>query len=152
MNSYYKATELLKGIIEGYPTNTTVRIGRFYEMDLDKKTLYPLVYITNSSRSFASSQSNTYTFEIAVLIDRDLSRSVEIKKFYDNDNELDNFNDADNILNYLISNLRGQNNEYDFELTGVTDALPLFLSKHNLLDGWYLTITLTNPNDILNMC
>lgn len=152
MNGYFKATELLKNILQSYPTNVTVRTGRFNEMDLDKKTIYPLVYITQSLRSYVSSQMNSYTFEIGILIDRDNSRSVIEEKFYDNDNEIDNFNDSDNILNYLITTLRLQNNEDNFELLSVTDAQPLFLSKHNLLDGWFLTLTLSNPNDILNIC
>lgn len=152
MNGYFKATELLKNILQSYPTNVTVRTGRFNEMDLDKKTIYPLAYITQSLRSYASSQMNSYTFEIGILIDRDNSRSVIEEKFYDNDNEIDNFNDSDNILNYLITTLRLQNNEDNFELLSVTDAQPLFLSKHNLLDGWFLTLTLSNPNDILNIC
>ena len=152
MNSYYKATTILREILEANEDVNTVLHGKSDDKDLYKKSIYPLAHINPVSSSFDSSQANTFTFEIAVLDQRDLSSNSQTEdKFYGNANEIDNLNTAHSVLNDLLTRLRLNYND-GLEVIGVSPAQPVLFKDFNLLDGWLISLTVTMPNDIIDIC
>lgn len=152
MNSYYKVTKLIKDILQANEDVHTVVHGKTEDKDLYKKSIYPLAHINPISSPFTSSQMNEFTFEIAVLDQRDLSKQDIENKFESNDNLIDNLNTCHAVLNNLISTLRLQNNDDMIELTSVGTATPILFKDHNILDGWLVSVTLSIPNNIISVC
>jgi hypothetical protein len=152
MNSFYKVSNKIKEVFLANPDVHTIVFGRTSERDLYKKSIYPLVHINPLSSSFNTSSVNTFTFEIAVLDQRDLSRQTEADKYEGNDNEIDNLNLTHSIINRFISEFRLQNNSDEIEITNVTEATTLLMSGHNLLDGFYVNITFIIPNTMIDVC
>lgn len=147
MNQFYLVVDLLRERLQNNPNVNTVVFSRTDEKDLYKKSIYPLVQINPISAPMNSSQVSYFSFEIAALDQRDISKSITTDKFEGNDNIQDNLNITYTILNDLVSWLRLQNNNNYIELDSVSDATPILFSDFNLLDGWFLTITLKIPNN-----
>lgn len=147
MNQFYLAVDLLRQRLENNPNVNTVVLSKTDEKDLYKKSIYPLVQINPVAAPMTSSQVSYFTFEIACLDQRDISKSIVTDKFEGNDNLQDNLNITYTILNDLVSWLRRQNNEYRIELESVGNATPILFKDFNILDGWYVEITLMVPNN-----
>lgn len=147
MNQFYLVVDLLKERLQNNPNVNTVVLSRTEEKDLYKKSIYPLVQINPVSAPMTSSQVSYFSFEIAALDQRDISKSIATDKFEGNDNLQDNLNITYTILNDLVSWLRRQNNEYRIELYNVTDATPILFNDYSLLDGWFVEVTLMIPNN-----
>jgi len=147
MNQFYLAVDLIKDRLQNNPNCNTVVFGKTEDKDLYKKSIYPLAHINPMSAPMTSANTSSFSFEIACLDKRDISKSIALDKFDGNDNLQDNLNITFTILNDLVTWLRLQNNEYGIELSGVTDAQPILFKEHNILDGWYVTITLLVRNN-----
>jgi hypothetical protein len=147
MNAFYLVVDFLRSRLEDNPNNNTVIFGRTEDKDLYKKSIYPLTHINPVSAPMSSSQVSYFSFEIACLDQRDISKSVTNDKFEGNDNLQDNLNITYTILNDLINYIRLQNNNYNIEIEDVSDASPIVFSDFNLLDGWFITLTLKIPNN-----
>lgn len=147
MNQFYLVVDFLRQRLENNPNNNTVIFGRTNEKDLYKKSIYPLTHINPVSAPMTSSQVSYFSFEIACLDQRDISKSIAIDKFEGNDNFQDNLNITYTILNDLVNYIRIQNNNYNIEIESVSDATPIIFNDYNLLDGWFITITLKIPNN-----
>ena len=152
MNSFYKVTQKIKDVFLANPDVHTIIFGRTSERDLYKKNIYPLVHINPLSSNFNTSSVNSFTFEVAVLDQRDLSRRTEEDKYESNDNEIDNLNITHSIINRFITEFRLQNNLDEIEITNVSDATTLLMSGHHLLDGFLVNITFIIPNTIIDIC
>jgi hypothetical protein len=147
MNAFYLVVDLLKDRLENNPNVNTVLLGRTEDKDLYKKNIYPIAHINPTSAPMSSSQVSFFSFEIAALDQRDISKSIATDKFDGNDNLQDNLNITHTILVDLVNYLRTQNNTYSIELDSVTDAIPLLFKDHNTLDGWVCSITVKIPNN-----
>lgn len=150
MNSYYKAANILKSIIEDSKMVNTIIHGGTGELDTYKKAISPIAHINPIGRDFSSSQQNTYIFEIAVLDQRNISKFSEEDRFEGNDNEIDNLNLTDYVINYVVSKLRNQRT--GLELINTSTATPLILKHTNLLDGWLIQITVAVENTMITTC
>lgn len=147
MNQFYLVVDLLRERLQNNPNVNTVVFGRTEERDLYKKSIYPLVHINATSAPMNSSQVSYFSFEIAALDQRDISKEPTTDKFEGNDNLQDNLNITYTILNDLVNWLRLQNNNNYIELDSVSNASPIIFRDYNLLDGWLITITLKIPNN-----
>lgn len=150
LNNFYKVTKYLRTILENNGDVSTIVFGRTEDKDLYKKSLYPLAHINPVSAPM-NGRTTKFSFEVAVMDQRDLSSSVETDKFEGNDNLIDNLNTCHSIINYLVSTITLQNNVDQIELVSVSDATPILFKENNLLDGWIITITLEMPNK-LSVC
>lgn len=147
MNQFYLVVDLLKSrLADNADVNTTV-FGVSEDKDLYKKNIYPLVHIQPVSAE-AGSRVSTFTFDIAALDQRDLSKQPITDKFIGNDDLQDNLNVTYAILNDLVSWLSRQNNDNLIELTNTGSFQPILFKDYNLLDGWVVQITLQIPNNI----
>ena len=147
MNAFYLVVDFLRSRLEDNPNNNTVVFGRTEDKDLYKKSIYPLTHINPVSAPMSSSQVSYFSFEIACLDQRDISKSISTDKFEGNDNLQDNLNITYTILNDLVNYIRLQNNNYNIEIEDVSEASPIVFSDFNLLDGWFITLTLKIPNN-----
>ena len=147
MNQFYLVVDLIKERLINNLNCNTVVFGATDDKDLYKKSIYPLAHINPTSAPMGSSQVSYFTFEIACLDQRDISKAPVIDKFDGNDNIQDNLNITYTILNDLVTWLRLQNNDYGVELDSVGDASPIIFKDHNTLDGWFITLTLKIKNN-----
>lgn len=147
MNQFYLVVDLIKERLINNVNCNTVVFGATDDKDLYKKSIYPLAHINPTSAPMSSSQVSYFTFEIACLDQRDISKAPVLDKFDGNDNIQDNLNITYTILNDLVTWLRLQNNDYGVELDSVGDASPIIFKDHNTLDGWFITLTLKIKNN-----
>lgn len=147
MNQFYLTVDLLRDRLEGNENVNTVVFGRTEDRDLYKKSIYPLVHINPTSAPMNSTQVSYFSFEIAALDQRDISKAPITDKFEGNDNLQDNLNITYTILNDLVTWLKLNNNSNYIELESVSDAAPILFNDYNLLDGWLITVTLKIPNN-----
>jgi hypothetical protein len=146
MNQFYQVVDLIKSRLFENPNVNTVIFGRTEDKDLYKKNIYPLVHINPMDVEFTTSQVCNFSFEIAALDQRDISKNTQYDKFEGNDDLQDNLNVTFAILNDLITWLRTQNNEFFIELAAVQTAQPVLFKDYNLLDGWVVQLTFKMPN------
>ena len=145
MNQFYLTIDLLKQRLLNNVNVNTVIEARDGDKDLYKKNIYPLAVVNPISADFSNSRVTFFTFEIAVLDQRDISKEPG-DKYNGNDNYIDNLNITSTIINDLVNYLRLQNNDDLIELVSVTDANKVEMSGYNLLDGFFITIKLSIPN------
>lgn len=145
MNQFYLAIDLLKQRLLNNVNVNTVIEARDGDKDLYKKNIYPLAVVNPTSADFSNSRVTFFTFEVAVLDQRDISKEPG-DKYNGNDNYIDNLNITSTIINDLVNYLRLQNNDDLIELVSVTDANKVEMSGYNLLDGWFITLKLSVPN------
>jgi hypothetical protein len=145
MNQFYLTIDLLKQRLLNNVNVNTVIEARDGDKDLYKKNIYPLAVVNPTSADFSNSRVTFFTFEVAVLDQRDISKEPG-DKYNGNDNYVDNLNITSAIINDLVNYLRLQNNDDLIELVSVTDANKVEMSGYNLLDGFYITLKLSIPN------
>lgn len=145
MNQFYLTIDLIKQRLLNNVNVNTVIEARDGDKDLYKKNIYPLAVVNPTSADFSNSRVTFFTFEVAVLDQRDISKEPG-DKYNGNDNYIDNLNITSAIINDLVNYLRLQNNDDLIELVSVTDANKVEMSGYNLLDGFYITIKLSIPN------
>jgi len=150
MNQYYICLDFIRESLNGAPLLNTITQGTDI-IDNVKKNIFPLAHINILSAS-APSQNNTFTFEIAVVDIRNVSKVKSNDKFRGNDNEIDNLNTCHAILNYAITKMQLGRNENDIEVENVSDLSPLLMEFTNMLDGWKVEITLSIPNNLMSVC
>lgn len=151
MNSFHNAVALITGILKTQGDVHTIICKKGIDPDLYKKDIYPLAHIIPQNAQMSSSQINTFTFELAVMDQRDISTHFIDNKDEDS-NELYNYNTCYNVINYLITYLRLRNNDYGFELVNVQDPTFFDLDYHNGLDGIVVTFTIACPNSNISVC
>lgn len=151
MRGFYLTVQLLKDLLEEDINVHTIVHGLKSTMDINKKNIFPLAHLQVTS-STADNQYISFTFEIAVLDIRNISKKIVTDKFLQNDNELDNLNTTHAVLNRLITKLRLRNNTDKIELNNIPTITPIIFEEMNLLDGWRTEIELIIPNTEINVC
>lgn len=150
MKAYYYLISNLKQELESIATVNTVSVGTLRDVDLLKKTIYPLVHIIVNSVSYGTRVS-TYnvTFVAADIVD--INKDTPEDTFQLNDNEHDVLNSMDVVINRLVqSMIRG--NLYDLQIMINEDdnptAEPFTERFENYLTGWGITVDIQVPNEM----
>ena len=151
MRGFYLSIQLLKDLLEEDINVHTIVHGLKSTMDINKKNIFPLAHLQVTS-STADNQFISFTFEVAVLDIRNISKKIVTDKFLQNDNELDNLNTTHAVLNRLITKLRLRNNDDKIEINNTPTITPIIFEEMNLLDGWRTEIELIIPNTEINVC
>jgi hypothetical protein len=152
LNNFYNSVKLIHDRVSSNPLVNTIIFARTEDKDLYKRNIFPICHINPITSPWINSQVNQFTFEVGVFEQRDINKVDTNTKFEGNDNLIDNMNTCYAVLNDLLTYLSIQNNEYNIELTSVSNIQPLIFQDFNLLDGWVMTLTLTAPNDIISVC
>lgn len=151
MRGFYLTIQLLKDLLEEDINIHTIVHGLKSTMDINKKNIFPLAHLQITS-STADNQYISFTFEVAVLDIRNISKKIVTDKFLQNDNELDNLNTTHAVLNRLLTKLRLRNNIDKIEINNTPIITPIIFEEMNLLDGWRTEIELIIPNTEINVC
>jgi hypothetical protein len=150
MRSFYQAIDYIKQTLESAPLLNTITHGTDI-IDNVKKNIFPLAHI-NILSSAVGAGVVSFTFEVAVVDIRNMSKVKGTDKFLGNDNELDNLNTCHAILNYMITKMRLQRNDNDIELINDPTLQPVLMAFTNALDGWKCDIEVSVPNDDFSVC
>ena len=151
MRGFYLTIDYLKSVLESDINVHTITHGLRSMVDIDKKNIFPLAHLQILS-SNSDTNRLTFTFEVAVVDQRIISKQLVTDKFLSNDNELDNLNTCHAVLNRLISTLRNSQNEWNIDLNNEPNLQPIIFEESNLLDGWRTEIELIIPNNEITIC
>ncbi len=150
-NEFITVINYLKDLLINDDDINIVTHGVSNDIDLDKKTNYPLAHIQflNFNPVYQSGMIS-FLFEIHVLNIRDVNKVPSGDKWLRNDNELDNYNLSVAVANRLFSRL-GKQNTNDIELVSQTTPQVITLQFMNMLDGCNFQIELAITNQV-NVC
>ena len=148
MIEFYNVVAYLKELLESNPLVHTITHGTPDLIDIDKKNIYPLAHLNVVSSSVQPGVV-VFSFEVTILDIRNVSKVQVQDKFLGNDNELDNLNTCHAIMNYVITKMKLQNNDYNIELINEPQLEPMLLKFSNQLDGWRSTFELAIANDVI---
>lgn len=151
MREFYKVVDYLKTTLSNDINVHTITHGLKSMTDIDKKNIFPLVHLQVTSSTVDAGYCN-FTFEVAVVDIRNISKQPVTDKFLSNDNELDNLNTCHAVLNRLVSALRNKNNDDAIQLVNAPVLQPIIFEEGNLLDGWRTDLELIIPNIEINVC
>lgn len=151
MNAYYELLRVLKTSLENNQDVNTVTQGDILEIDLDKKTIFPLAHVSVSSATFLENVIR-FSVQVYAMDIRNISGDLVTDKFVGNDNEIDNLNTSLAVLRRTYNELAKDKYTNDITITG-EPSLELFTeSRGNLLDGWSMSFQVEVPDIITSIC
>lgn len=153
MNHYSELLTYIKSLLEQDPLVNTITQGDFDKVDLYKMNIYPLAHIYLGDVQFTNGQTIQMNVSIGAMNKRDSNPEVNEDKFWNNDNEIDNYNEMLAVLNRLWTKMYT-----DFEYAGITASENPQVTKRgqdldkNKLEGYQLEFVVTMPNSTLSLC
>lgn len=148
MNTYFKVIEDIKTALSSEPFINKVSQGDIYEVDLSKKTLFPLAHLIIESIDI---QTNRIQLSLSLLLMDivDLSKESSTDLIRGNDNELDAINNMVNVAARLQAVL-AKTDTYNasYELEGSFSCTPFKERFENNLAGVSADFTINLANDM----
>ena len=136
----YFTIEKIKAALKQDPFVTTVTEGDIFDVDLNKKTLFPLSHIIVNN---ALHQGNVWEFSISILC-MDVVDEGELT-----DNKIDIWNTQFLVANRLLDRLNRGDLAYDnFQLVGNPTLDPFTERFENSLAGWSVDFSIQVRNDM----
>jgi len=114
MNQYSELLFYLKSLLEADPLVKTVTQGDFDKVSQNKMIVYTLAHIVIDDASFTNGQTVGFNVQIAAIDQVDSNPELKEGIFFNNNNEVDVFNETLGILNRLWCKLN-----QDFEDKGI---------------------------------
>jgi len=148
MTEFYDITTDLKNALIASPFVNTVTTGGLEDVDLNKKTIFPLSHIIVNS---AVPRSQTVSFNISIIAMDivDESKDSTINIFVGNDNEQDVLNTQFQVLNRLYQQMfHGQLFSDLIQIIGDPTCEPFTDRFENKLAGWTMTFDVEIPNEM----
>ena len=148
MTEFYDITTDLKNALINSPFVNTVTTGGLEDVDLNKKTIFPLSHIIINS---AVPKSQTVSFNISVIAMDivDESKETTTNIFVGNDNEQDVLNTQFQVLNRLYKEMTtGQLFSDLIQIIGDPTCEPFTDRFENKLAGWTMTFDVEIPNEM----
>jgi hypothetical protein len=148
MNTYFKVIEDIKTALSAEPFINKVSQGDIYEVDLSKKTLFPLAHLIIESIDI---QTNRIQLSLSLLLMDivDFSKESSTDLIRKNDNELDAINNMINVAARLQAVLaRTETYNADYELEGSFACTPFKERFENNLAGVTADFTINLKNDM----
>lgn len=150
MTVFYDVLDYIKTELTADGIVNTVTTGDIFDVDLNKKTIYPLSHIMVNN---ASHQSNVVVFNVTVIamdiVDKNYENTTDV--FKGNDNEHDVLNTQLNVIQKVISIILKGENKYKYDIVGTPSSEPFTERFENYLAGWACTFDIMLPND-MNVC
>lgn len=148
MTEFYDITTDLKNALNASPFVNTVTTGGLEDVDLNKKTIFPLSHIIINS---AVPKSQTVSFNISIIamdiVDESKDSTTDI--FVGNDNEQDVLNTQFQVLNRIYQQmLHGQLFSELIQIIGDPTCEPFTDRFENKLAGWTMTFDVEIPNEM----
>jgi len=146
--NYYTAIDILKWHFQNDPIVNEVTQGDIFSVDLNKKTIFPLVHmIVNSST--AQEFAITYNVSILAMDIVDFSKQIDTDQFYGMDNETDALNSMHDVLLRAYKLMKsGLLWDQKVQIEGEANLEPFAERFENNLAGWTMTFDITVPNEM----
>jgi len=155
MKSYYEITEALNTHLSNNQITKTVTIGDITDVDLNKRSIFPLAHIIVNSGQITT---QVVTLDISILfmdvVDYSQDETkAEQQPFYGNNNLQDVHNTQLAAANLLgQSFLRGDLFGNTFQVADVVTLEPFQDRFENTLAGWSLNLSVQIANDDISIC
>src|SRR6056297_3140531 len=150
MQAYYQVTEKLKDALRGLENITTVSLGDISEVDLNKRTIFPLAHIVVTNCDL---QQRVSVFDLSILftdvVDYNTSETkAQAEPFYGNNNLQDVHNTQRANANLIAQSVRRGDLFSDrVQIIGDVVAEPFQDRFENTLAGWALSLSVAIPDD-----
>ena len=147
MKGFYNVLETIKTELLSSKFCNTVTYGDIRDIDLAKKTVFPLSHFIVDSAQYGE---NTITFSINLLcMDLvDISKTSTIDHFTGNDNEQDVLNTQLQVVVNLLDALKiGNLYTTKYQLINEPSIEPFTKRFENLMAGWAVNIVVEVVND-----
>lgn len=149
MREFYDINKRLYDILNTNPLINSITEGDIDEVDLNKRTIFPLAHINCRGAELGS---NYMTFEIAILLGDVVDEPNEVKEgsyspFFGLTNRQDVLNSMLSVANEINQAARkGQLADFHYRLN--TDpSVERFEDRfENKLTGWTMLLSITVPN------
>lgn len=148
-NAILKGLEIIANYLQEDPDVISIQAVDDDELDVNKREIYPLVNIRLNGVSLDDS---TMTFEVTALDIRNKKKTVQRDAFNLIDDRWDNWAMCHNILKTLRDKLEIRRNENDIEFVSSNEPLIFSNAMQNGLDGMSVILTLSYPNNTINLC
>lgn len=146
--NYYTALDLLKWHFQNDEIVNEVTQGDIFSVDLNKKTIFPLVHIMVNS-SIAGENAITYNVSLLAMDIVDFSKEENTDQFYGMDNEIDALNSMHDVLIRAYKMMKsGQLWDYKVQIETDASLEPFAERFENNLAGWTMTFDITVPNEM----
>ncbi len=153
MRTVYQVLDKIKSKLRSSPNIQTVSFGDFFDMDLNKTSIFPIAHIGLGNTSIQEHKLEVGINLILLdIVDDNRDPSTE-DEFYSNNNLQDILNTLLAEANILVSDLR-RGSAYDelFEVESNISAEPFLDRFENQLAGWSLNIAVSFPNNDISIC
>jgi hypothetical protein len=153
MRTVYQVLDKIKSKLRSSPNIQTVSFGDFFDIDLNKTSIFPIAHIGLGTTSIQEHKLEVGINLILLdIVDDNRDPSTE-DEFYGNNNLQDILNTLLAEANILVSDLR-RGSGYDelFEVESNISADPFLDRFENQLAGWSLNIAVSFPNNDISIC
>ncbi len=148
MKAFYEILTTITDLLNEDKFCNTVTTGDILDVDLGKKTIFPLSHIIVNQATLGF---NVWDFDISVLsMDLvDISKELVSDSFVGNDNEQDVMNTQLAVQNRMLEVLKKRS---DNSIYRVSDSIhePFTERFENNLSGCSSTFSVTVPNSMIN--
>lgn len=146
MTGYYDIMKVLKDSLEANPNVTSVTEGSIFNVDINKRTLFPLSHVMINDVNY---EGSVLRFNVSILhMDIENQTSKETTDdFKGNSDEHDILNTQLAVAVKTIEDFaRGENYNGTFQLDGQPDLQPWTDRFENYLAGWTSTFDVLYQN------
>lgn len=148
MNGFYQFTTKIKDTLKLDPFVKTVTYGDIFQVDLNKKTIFPLSHLVVNN---VTKESNVMRFNISILAMDivDVSKEATTDVFIGNDNTQDIWHTQLKVLDRITELLRRGSIVSDgYKLDGNPTFEQFTERFENYLAGWTVTFDVLVGNDM----
>lgn len=149
--AYYDIIDTIKNHLENNDITNTVTEGDIFDVDLNKKTIFPLAHIIVDN-AVLQEHITTFNITIVVMDTVDVSKedpATSTSPFLEISNRQDVLNTQLYVVNKLVETLRrGDLYTTKYQLGAEPSAQPFDDRFENLLAGWNVSLAIEIPNDI----
>ena len=146
--NYFITVDTLRAHFNADPIVNEVTQGDIFSVDLNKKTIFPLVHIIVNN-STAEEFVIRYNITIMAMDIVDFSKQIDTDQFYGMDNEIDALNSMHDVLIRAYKLMKaGSIWDAKVQVEDNANLEPFVERFENNLAGWAMTFDVVVPNDM----
>ena len=146
--NYFITVDTLRAHFNADPIVNEVTQGDIFSVDLNKKTIFPLVHIIVNN-STAEEFVIRYNITIMAMDIVDFSKDATTDQFYGMDNEIDALNSMHDVLIRAYKLMKaGSIWDAKVQVEDTANLEPFVERFENNLAGWAMTFDIVVPNDM----
>lgn len=146
--NYFTTVDTLRAHFASDPIVNEVTQGDIFSVDLNKKTIFPLVHIMVNS-STAEEFVVRYNITIMAMDIVDFSKADNTDLFYGMDNEIDALNSMHDVLIRAFKLMKaGSIWDAKVQIEDTANLEPFSERFENNLAGWAMTFDIAVPNEM----